>query len=206
MKENMKKVCIALLGSAVQAFGLYNVHALSGVTEGGILGLTLLLWQWLELSPAISSLLLNGLCYLFGFFVLGKSFILLSALAGLGFSLIYRLLEQFPPIYPAIADMPFAAAVLGAVFIGVGVGLCVRVNAAPGGDDALAMSINKLTGLRIKWFYLISDSIVLALSLTYIPLSRILWSLLTVVLSGQIIDFIANINKNSPKPGQEALN
>lgn len=191
MRENVKKVCMVLLGSAVQAFGLYNIHAVSGVTEGGILGLTLLLWQWFEISPAISSIVLNGLCYLVGFIVLGGSFILLSAAAGIGFSLIYGLLELRPPIYPGIADMPFPAAVLGAVFIGVGVGLCVRVGAAPGGDDALAMSVNKLTGLRLKWFYLISDSIVLALSLSYIPLSRIMWSLLTVVLSGQIIDIIA---------------
>lgn len=191
MKENVKKVCMVLLGSAVQAFGLYNIHAVSGVTEGGILGLTLLLWQWFEISPAISSIIINGLCYLLGFFVLGGSFILLSAAAGIGFSLIYGILELWPPIYPAIADMPFAAAVLGAVFIGVGVGLCVRVGAAPGGDDALAMSVNKLTGLRLKWFYLISDSIVLALSLSYIPLGRIMWSLLTVVLSGQIIDIIS---------------
>ncbi|MBQ1236079.1 MAG: YitT family protein [Oscillospiraceae bacterium] len=191
MKENIKKVCMVLLGSAVQAFGLYNIHAVSGVTEGGILGLTLLLWQWFEISPAISSIIINGLCYLLGFFVLGGSFILLSAAAGIGFSLIYGILELWPPIYPAIADMPFAAAVLGAVFIGVGVGLCVRVGAAPGGDDALAMSVNKLTGLRLKWFYLISDSIVLALSLSYIPLGRIMWSLLTVVLSGQIIDIIS---------------
>ena len=191
MKENIKKVCMVLLGSAVQAFGLYNIHAVSGVTEGGILGLTLLLWQWFEISPAISSIIINGLCYLLGFFVLGGSFILLSAVAGIGFSLIYGILELWPPIYPAIADMPFAAAVLGAVFIGVGVGLCVRVGAAPGGDDALAMSVNKLTGLRLKWFYLISDSMVLALSLSYIPLGRIMWSLLTVVLSGQIIDIIS---------------
>jgi uncharacterized membrane-anchored protein YitT (DUF2179 family) len=191
MKENIKKVCMVLLGSAVQAFGLYNIHAVSGVTEGGILGLTLLLWQWFEISPAISSIIINGLCYLLGFFVLGGSFILLSAAAGIGFSLIYGILELWPPIYPAIADMPFTAAVLGAVFIGVGVGLCVRVGAAPGGDDALAMSVNKLTGLRLKWFYLISDSIVLALSLSYIPLGRIMWSLLTVVLSGQIIDIIS---------------
>ena len=77
MKENMKKVCIVLLGSAVQAFGLYNIHAVSGVTEGGILGLTLLLWQWFEISPALSSLVINALCYLFGFFVLGKGFIML---------------------------------------------------------------------------------------------------------------------------------
>lgn len=91
--------------------------------------------------------------------------------------------------------MPFAAAVLGALFIGVGVGLCVRVGAAPGGDDALAMSVNKLTGMKLSWFYLISDAIVLGLSLSYIPLSRIMWSLLTVVLSGQIIDIISNSNK-----------
>ena len=195
MKENIKKVCMVLLGSAVQAFGLYNIHAVSGVTEGGILGLTLLLWQWFEISPALSSLVLNGLCYLFGFFVLGRGFILYSAISGIGFSVIYRVLEIWPPIYPGIADMPFAAAVLGALFIGVGVGLCVRVGAAPGGDDALAMGVNKLTGMKLKWFYLISDSIVLGLSLSYIPLSRIMWSLLTVVLSGQIIDIISNSNK-----------
>lgn len=190
-----KKVCMVLLGSAVQAFGLYNIHAVSGVTEGGILGLTLLLWQWFDISPSLSSLIINALCYLFGFFVLGKSFILLSAVAGLGFSVIYRVLEFWPPIYPAIADMPFAAAVLGAIFIGVGVGLCVRVGAAPGGDDALAMGVNKLCGLKLSSFYLISDLIVLALSLSYIPLQRIMWSLLTVVLSGQIIDIIAGKKK-----------
>lgn len=192
MKENIKKVCMVLLGSAVQAFGLYNIHAVSGVTEGGILGLTLLLWQWFEISPAVSSLVINGLCYLFGFFVLGRGFILYSAISGIGFSIIYRVLEIWPPIYPGIADMPFAAAVLGALFIGVGVGLCVRVGAAPGGDDALAMSVNKLTGMKLSSFYLISDIIVLGLSLSYIPLSRIMWSLLTVVLSGQIIDIISS--------------
>ena len=193
MKEKMKKVCMALLGSAVQAFGLYNVHAVSGVTEGGILGLTLLLWQWFGISPSISSLILNGICYLIGFFVLGKSFIVLSAISGIGFSIIYRVLEIWPPLWPAIADMPFAAAVLGAVFIGVGVGLCVRVGAAPGGDDALAMSVNKLSGMKLSSFYFISDAIVLGLSLSYIPLQRIVWSLLTVVLSGQIIDIIARM-------------
>ena len=197
MKQKFKQVCIVLLGSAVQAFGLYNIHAVSGVTEGGILGLTLLLWQWFDLSPALSSLVLNALCYLFGFFVLGKSFILLSAASGLGFSLIYRLLELRPPVYPEIAGMPFAAAVLGAMFIGLGVGLCVRVGAAPGGDDALAMSVNKLTGMKLSSFYLISDAIVLGLSLSYIPIQRIMWSLLTVVLSGQIIDIVARIKINT---------
>ena len=67
---------------------------------------------------------------------------------------------------------------------------------ASGGDDALAMGINKLTGMKLATVYLISDLTVLALSLTYIPLGKIVYSLLTVVLSGQIIGIIGN-NKAS---------
>ena len=58
------------------------------------------------------------------------------------------------------------------------------------GDDALAMSLSALLHVDIRWVYLASDLCVLALSLTYIPLKRIAFSLLTVVLSGQIIGWI----------------
>ena len=47
----------------------------------------------------------------------------------------------------------------------------------------------------IERIYLISDLTVLVLSLSYIPMKRIAWSLLTVVLSGQIIGLIQKINK-----------
>ena len=73
---------------------------------------------------------------------------------------------------------------------GTGAGLCVRAGGAPGGDDALAMSLHRLTGLNIQWLYLLSDLIILLLSLSYIPLRRICYSLLTVILSGQLIGFI----------------
>ena len=42
-----KSIIVSLLGSAILAFGLYNVHSISSVTEGGVLGLTLLLHHWL---------------------------------------------------------------------------------------------------------------------------------------------------------------
>ena len=89
--------------------------------------------------------------------------------------------------------MPLLAAVAGALFIGVGAGLCVRVGGATSGDDALAMSLSHVTHIPIQWLYLISDLLVLWLSLSYIPLKRIGYSLLTVVLSGQIIGWIQNI-------------
>ena len=52
------------------------------------------------------------------------------------------------------------------------------------------MSRAKHTRLKIQWIYLISDLSVLLLSLSYIPLRRIAYSLLTVILSGQIIGLL----------------
>ena len=98
--------------------------------------------------------------------------------------------ERFAPIWPWITEHPLCASLAGAVFVGVGVGLCVRAGGAPGGDDSLAMSLSHLTHLDIQWIYLASDLIVLALSLTYIPLKRMFFSLLTVILSGQLIGLV----------------
>ena len=140
-----------VLGSAILAFGLYNVHSISGVTEGGVLGLTLLLEHWFGISPSISGLVLNGACYVLGLTLLGKEFILYSIIAGGGFSLFYAIFERFPPLWPQIAQMPLAASVAGAAFVGVGVGLCIRANAAPTGDDSLALSLSHHFKIGIQW-------------------------------------------------------
>lgn len=184
---------MAFFSSAFQAFGMYHVHALADVTEGGVLGLTLLLEYWFHLSPAISGAILNGICFLLGWRILGKEFIGYSLFAAAGFSLGYGFFEQFPHLWPQLANYPLLAAILGALFIGIGAGLCVRAGGATTGDDALAMSISHKARIPIQNFYLISDLTVLALSLTYIPLQRILYSLLTVILSGQIIGLIQKI-------------
>ncbi len=192
---NPKNCLMIVLGSAILAFGLYNVHSISGVTEGGVLGLTLLLEHWFGISPSISGLVLNGACYVLGLTLLGKEFILYSIIAGGGFSLFYAIFERFPPLWPQIAQMPLAASVAGAAFVGVGVGLCIRANAAPTGDDSLALSLSHHFKIGIQWVYLLGDLIVLALSLTYISFSKIIYSLLTVVLSGQLIGLIQKAGK-----------
>ena len=190
-----KNCLMALLGSAILAFGLYNIHSISNVTEGGVLGLTLLLQNRLGISPSVSGLVLNAACYLLGFSTLGRDFIGYSIVAGGGFSAFYAVCELFPPIWPGIAEMPLLAALAGAAFVGVGVGISVRAGGAPGGDDALAMSVSKLTGVGIQWVYLLSDLIVLGLSLSYIPIRRIVYSLVTVIVSGQLIGVVQNIRR-----------
>ena len=195
VKRVIGRSSLCLLGSAILAFGLCHVHAVSAVTEGGVLGLTLWLYQTFGISPAVSGLVLNAACYLLGLSVLGLSFVGYSAVAGGGFSVFYFLFDLLPKFLSPLAERPMLAALLGAMLVGVGVGLCVLAGGAPSGDDALAMSLSSLTKKDIRIFYLISDLSVLLLSLTYIPLERIFYSLVTVLLSGQIIGWMQRIGK-----------
>jgi len=198
--NDIKRYLTAFLASAFQAFGLYNIHALADITEGGVLGATLLLEYWLDISPAISGAVLNAACYALGWRLLGRRFILTSAAAAAGFSLGYGIFQQFPPLFPWLQTRPFVAAVLGALFIGIGAGVCVRAGGATCGDDALAMSLTHVTKIPIQWIYLGSDLTVLLLSCSYLPLKNLMVSLVSVVLSGQLIGWIQHIpQKNASR-------
>ena len=192
----------AFFSSVFLAFGLYHVHSVSGITEGGVLGATLLLDHWLSLSPAVSGFVMNLLCYVWGWRLLGRSFIAYSLIATVGFSAAYKVFELFPPLWPQLAELPLLAAVAGALFVGVGAGLSVRAGGASGGDDALAMCLAHVTGIGIQWAYLSTDLVVLGLSLTYIPLRRIGYSLLTVLISGQLIGLVQRL----PLPWDKGAN
>ncbi len=189
-KTAFRTYAIMALGAFILAFGLYNIHVQSGVTEGGVLGATLLLRHFFGLSPSISEVVLDLLCYFFAFRVLGRGFAKNALISTVLYSGFYAVLERFPPLIHDLSDYPWLAAVLGAVFVGVGVGLVVNAGGACCGDDALALTISHLTGWDVGRSYLITDITVLTLSLTYIPITRLAWSLLSVTLSSGIISLI----------------
>lgn len=189
-KTALRTYAIMALGSFILAFGLYNIHVQSGVTEGGVLGATLLLRHFFGLSPSVSEIVLDLLCYLAAFRVLGKGFAKNAIISTLLYSGFYALLERFPPLVHDLSAYPWLAAVLGALFVGVGVGLVVNAGGACCGDDALALTISKCTGWDVGRSYFVTDLTVLTLSLSYIPLSKLVWSLLSVTLSSAIISLI----------------
>ena len=192
----VRRILCILLGTAICSFGIYNIHRQTGVTEGGVLGMIVLLNYWFDISPSILSVSLDLLCYALAFRKLGLRFLIISGASSLSLSMFFRIWESFPPMLPNFYDRPLIAAVLGALFIGVGVGVVIRNGGSCSGDDALALFISNVTGWRISRAYLITDFTVLALSLSYIPFSRILYSLITVTLSSYIIDLIQHYNKD----------
>ena len=201
MKKLLKRyfyLVYILIGAFILAFGMYNVHSRTIITEGGIWGIELLLFNWFGLSPAISAPFLDGTCYLMGVVFLGKEFIIKSFVGTMGYAAFYAVLEQFPPLLPDLDSVPIVAAIVGAIFVGIGAGIVVRQGGACAGDDALALVISKKLRIKISKAYLFTDITVLLLSLTYIPFRQIAYSLVTVLLSGWIIEKIQNWKKKEP--------
>lgn len=193
--EALKKYLVIILGACILSFGLYNIHERTNVTEGGILGLGLLLQHWFGWSPGVTNPIMDLACYLMAFKFLGKSFAKYALVASFTFAVSHGIWERFPPLLPNLSDFPMLAALSGALFVGLGVGLVVRVGGACGGDDALAMAMSHVSKWPIARCYLLSDLAVLALSLSYIPFSRIIFSLVTVTISSFLIGRIQVMGK-----------
>ena len=190
----LQRVPFLMLGASILAFGMFNIHSRCAVTEGGILGLTLFIQHWFHISPGFAGPVLDLICYLIGYKLLGKDFLKSAIVASLSFSGFYNLFEFLGPVLPDLSAYPLIAAILGGLFVGVGVGIVVRNGGASGGDDALAIVIAKLARCKLARAYLVTDLTVLALSLSYIPLRRILFSLITVTLSSYLIDIVINFH------------
>ena len=198
-----KRYALLLAGVAILSFGLYNIHSQSRITEGGILGLTLFLQHWFHISPGISELVLDVICYLLGMRILGKSFLKNALISSAGFAVFYSLWEFTGPFLPNLGDQPLLAAVLGGLFVGVGVGLVVRAGGATGGDDALALILSRKTPLTLSRAYLFTDLVVLLLSATYIPLLKIGCSIITVTISSFLIGKLQTAGKVPVPNGSE---
>ena len=185
-----RKIGLIILGAMICSFGIHNIHQRTGITEGGVIGLMLLLEHWLGVSPAYLTPALDAACYLLAFKYLGGRFIKISVISTLSVSLFYKVWECFPPMLPDLSSYPLLAAVCGGLFVGVGVGIIVRQGGSSGGDDALALTISRVTHLRLSRAYMFTDFVVLGLSLTYIPAAKIVFSVITVTISSFLIDRI----------------
>lgn len=193
----VRRFATIALGCAILTFGMHNIHQVVGITEGGVLGGILLLNHWFGIDASVASPLLDAVCYAVGLFVLGAGFLGWSAVSSVLLALFYVLWERLPHLLPDLSAYPLVASILGGLFVGVGAGLVVRCNASAGGDDALALSIHKVFGLKLARCYLFTDLTVLLLSLSYIPVTKIAFSLVTVFISSPIIDLVQGFGRGA---------
>ena len=194
-RTKLKRIILILLGSLILSFGIYNLNYQNNITEGGVLGVLLLLKNLFDIEPSVANLIIDMSLLIIAYKFFGRQFLTHSIIATLSFSIFYKIFESIGPLIPVLQSK-FIVTILSGLFVGVGVGIIVSNGAAAGGDDALAMVISKVTSMTIGNVYMVGDITVLILSLTYLSVYDIFWSLIAVNIRGRTIDFIYNLKNN----------
>ena len=66
-RDYWKKFFLIILGAAICSFGIHNIHQRTAITEGGVIGMMLLIERWIGLSPAVITPILDITCYVLAF-------------------------------------------------------------------------------------------------------------------------------------------
>ena len=82
------------------------------------------------------------------------------------------------------------AALYAGVTLGCGLGLVFRFGATTGGADIIARIASKKRGWSMGRIILAIDAIVIGLSLLFVPIERVLYTLVVVFIATRLIDFI----------------
>ena len=142
MRSELKKVATIMIGATILAFGSYNFNYQNSVTEGGVLGLLLLIKNVFDISPSLTSLVIDLSLFALGTKFFGKKFLLYSILSTFTFSTMYNTFERIGFLVPNLEHNMLLASILAGIGVGIGVGLVVRGGGASGGDDVIALIVN----------------------------------------------------------------
>lgn len=184
-----KDIFMITFGCGLFGFSLVNINIANSLAEGGFTGITLILNSWFNINPAYSILFLNIPMILIGWKLLGNK-ALVYTLYGtflLSFSLWFW--QKIPMEIP-IGDDLLIAALLAGLAGGAGSGLIYRAGGTTGGSDIIAQIAERKYGISMGKTLLAFDVIVLVVSLTYIDLQHMMYTLLNAFVFAQMVDFI----------------
>lgn len=176
------------LGTSLYAFGLVMVNIANSLAEGGVTGITLILRYWFQIDPALSTILLNIPLIIIGYRYLGKT-ALTYTIFGIGSLSFFIWLWQRVPISINIDHDLFLAGILAGLIGGSGSGLVYRFGGTTGGTDIVARIFERKRGVAMGKTLLTIDCMVLLLSLSYVSLRKMMYTLLASYVFSKIVNF-----------------
>lgn len=186
----LKNVIFILFGSAILAFGLVNFNIKNHLAEGGLTGITLILYNLFHIDPALSNLVLNIPLFLIGWRFLGRNVFLYSLIGTAGLSLFLYVFQHYITFsFTLEHDLTLAALFAGA-FVGLGLGIIFKYGGTTGGSDIITRMLNRFFGWNIGQSMFMIDAIVITSSLIYLNYREAMYTLLAVFIGARVIDFI----------------
>lgn len=187
----LKRYSIISLGSFIFAVGFALFLKPAEIAPGGVSGIAILVSHFYpKVDSGIVILALNVPLLIAGALVLGRNFLTGTVWATIFSSVCISVVESIVKITPT--DDIFCCALLGALCLGVGLGLVFRENATTGGTDiAVKLIQKKIPHLKSGNIFLIFDSIVVVLSgIVFGNITASTYSGFSLVLSMILLNYV----------------
>jgi uncharacterized membrane-anchored protein YitT (DUF2179 family) len=187
MKKTVKDLFYILLGALIFAVGVNYFTIPNHLSEGGILGITIIAHYLFDWSPGVVNFVLNVALLAVGYkFFEKRTFV--YTLVSIAASSVFLFLTE--DVGHQLTEDTFLAAIFAGLLVGVGLGLIFRTGGTSGGSTILARLANQLLGWSIGKGMLIIDILVVVGSIFIIGLEKAMYTLLIVFIGAKAIDFI----------------
>lgn len=182
----MKDYGFMVLGTFFFASSVAIFSMPNSLAEGGIPGLSLLLYFGLGWSPAVVTLIANMFVLSIGYRYLPKSMIIKSILAIPLFSLFLFIMENFGS---ELGD-PLLAALYAGVLTGIGFGFIFRSGSTIGGTSTIAKMLNYKFGWELTGTNFVLDALVVAGGIFVIGPVLILYTVVALFIGKKVTDYV----------------
>lgn len=187
MKKTAKDILFIFLGALIFAIGVNYFTIPNHLSEGGILGITIVAHYLFGWSPGVLNFVLNAVLILIGYKFFDKRafvYTLVSLAACSGFLFLTE------DIGKKLTEDTLLASLFAGLMVGAGLGFIFRAGGTSGGTTILARLANQFFGWSMGKAMLIIDIVVVAGSIFIIGLEKAMFTLLIVYVGAKAIDFI----------------
>lgn len=185
MVREFKYALLIALGILSAAFGLKGFLLPSGFIDGGITGVSLLIFKMSNVSISLLIPLLNIPFIYLGYKQIGKMFVLKTTGAILLLSVCLAFIE-----FPIITQDKLLVSVFGGFFLGAGIGLAIRGGGVLDGTEIMAIYLGKKVSITIGDVILVLNIIIFSFAAWLLSLEVALYSILTYLAASKTVDFI----------------
>jgi uncharacterized membrane-anchored protein YitT (DUF2179 family) len=192
------------------AMGLKGFLFSSHFIDGGVTGISMLLWKITSVPLSIWLVAVNLPFVLLGYRQLGRAFAVRSALAIVGLAIVVATVH-----FPDVTPDALLTAVFGGVFIGAGIGLAMRGGAVLDGTEIAALLIGRRSAMLKVGDVILGFNVVLFLAaMTVLGVEPALYSILTYVSAARTLEFILHgieeftaitVMSAAPEPIRQAI-
>jgi uncharacterized membrane-anchored protein YitT (DUF2179 family) len=177
------------VGGVILSIGIKSVAIPNGFISGGFSGLSLLIYYIFGgLSPGIWYFVLNIPLFVAGWHILSRRFFFYSLF---GMVVVTLAVDLIPFVIP-IKDR-FLAAIAGGTLIGAGAGIYLHSFGSVGGSDIIAIILNQKFNIRIGRYLFYFNLVLFSLSLGFLNLDLILYSLVLTFIVSQVMDYFLSM-------------